>query len=237
MTMATAWSPRMSWRSTSTPTCAKDTGGRQNPTSEARQLRSQNAAGLRARQRQARRPAAAQVRHPGHRIQYGWRGSLRGWQIAGRRRQGQAPAFAGHASRHAHRFRASKWATSRTARATRWFTPATTRTVSIKIQFVRRRPKAALDDLDNGLEYYNKGNADNYKKAAESFRKGPGRRPHLQPGRTLPGPHLQRPVRRGQGRAIFSQGASQSTPIMWRPTPASPACCWITATWTRLSAS
>ena len=49
--------------------------------------------------------------------------------------------------------------------------PGDERTISIKIQFVRRRPKAALDDLDHGLEYYNKGNADNYKKAAELFQK------------------------------------------------------------------
>ena len=49
--------------------------------------------------------------------------------------------------------------------------PGEERTVSIKIQFVRRRPKAAIDDLDRGLELYNKGFKDNYIKAAESFQK------------------------------------------------------------------
>src|SRR5205823_1207996 len=49
--------------------------------------------------------------------------------------------------------------------------PGEERVVSLKIQFVRRRPKAAVDDLDRGLEFYNKGFQDNYKKAAEYFLK------------------------------------------------------------------
>ena len=36
----------------------------------------------------------------------------------------------------------------------------------------RRRPKAALDQLNDGLAFYNKGFADNYKKAVGAFRKG-----------------------------------------------------------------
>lgn len=47
--------------------------------------------------------------------------------------------------------------------------PGDERTVSIKIQFVRRRPKAAVDHLDRGLEYYNKGFKENYLKAAAEF--------------------------------------------------------------------
>jgi tetratricopeptide (TPR) repeat protein len=47
--------------------------------------------------------------------------------------------------------------------------PGEERTVSLKIQFVRRRPKAALDHLDKGLEFYNRGFKENYEKAAEYF--------------------------------------------------------------------
>jgi tetratricopeptide (TPR) repeat protein len=47
--------------------------------------------------------------------------------------------------------------------------PGEERTVSLKIQFARRRTKAALDNLDRGLESYNKGFKDNYLKAAEHF--------------------------------------------------------------------
>jgi tetratricopeptide (TPR) repeat protein len=49
--------------------------------------------------------------------------------------------------------------------------PGEERVVTIKIQFARRRNKAALDDVDRGLEYYNKGFKDNYLKAAEHFQK------------------------------------------------------------------
>ncbi len=49
--------------------------------------------------------------------------------------------------------------------------PGQESTITINIRFVRKRPKAALDELDRGLEYYNKGYADNYKKAAAHFQK------------------------------------------------------------------
>lgn len=49
--------------------------------------------------------------------------------------------------------------------------PGEERTVSLKIQFQRRRPKAAVDQLEKGLEFYNKGFKDNYAKAAEHFEK------------------------------------------------------------------
>jgi tetratricopeptide (TPR) repeat protein len=49
--------------------------------------------------------------------------------------------------------------------------PGEERTVSLKIQFARRRPKAAVDHLDRGLEFYNKGFQENYRKAAEEFEK------------------------------------------------------------------
>ncbi len=49
--------------------------------------------------------------------------------------------------------------------------PGRDSTVTIKILIARRRPKAAVDQLNDGLALYNKGFADNYKKAAEHFEK------------------------------------------------------------------
>ncbi|MEQ1947150.1 MAG: caspase family protein [Bryobacteraceae bacterium] len=49
--------------------------------------------------------------------------------------------------------------------------PGREATVSIKILIQRRRPRAAVDQLNEGLEYYNKGFAENYKKAVEHFEK------------------------------------------------------------------
>ena len=49
--------------------------------------------------------------------------------------------------------------------------PGRESTVTLKILIQRRRPKAALDELNEGLAFYNKGFADNYKKAIEHFAK------------------------------------------------------------------
>jgi tetratricopeptide (TPR) repeat protein len=49
--------------------------------------------------------------------------------------------------------------------------PGRDSTVTIKISIARRRTKAAVDELNDGLALYNKGFADNYKKAAEHFEK------------------------------------------------------------------
>ncbi|HUO31252.1 MAG TPA: tetratricopeptide repeat protein [Bryobacteraceae bacterium] len=49
--------------------------------------------------------------------------------------------------------------------------PGRETTVSIKILIARRRNRAAADALDKGLVYYNKGFAQNYKKAVEEFQK------------------------------------------------------------------
>jgi tetratricopeptide (TPR) repeat protein len=49
--------------------------------------------------------------------------------------------------------------------------PGQETTVTLKILYVRRRNKRAADLLDKGLEYYNKGFAENYKKAVEQFEK------------------------------------------------------------------
>ena len=42
-------------------------------------------------------------------------------------------------------------------------------TVTLKILIVRRRPRAAVEQFDKGLELYNKGTPENYSKAVESF--------------------------------------------------------------------
>ena len=49
--------------------------------------------------------------------------------------------------------------------------PGQETTVSIKILIAKRRNKAALDAVDEGLKYYSKGFAENYKKAATYFEK------------------------------------------------------------------
>ena len=49
--------------------------------------------------------------------------------------------------------------------------PGRDSTVSLKILIARRRNKAAVDELDDGLKLYNKGGADNYKKAVAHFEK------------------------------------------------------------------
>jgi tetratricopeptide (TPR) repeat protein len=49
--------------------------------------------------------------------------------------------------------------------------PGQSTTVTIKILYARRRDKAALEELDKGIELYNKGSESNYRKAAERFEK------------------------------------------------------------------
>jgi tetratricopeptide (TPR) repeat protein len=49
--------------------------------------------------------------------------------------------------------------------------PGQESTVSIKILIARRHAKAAADSLDKGIEYYQKGFEQNYRKAAELFEK------------------------------------------------------------------
>jgi len=49
--------------------------------------------------------------------------------------------------------------------------PGQETTVSIKILIAKRHNKAALDAVDEGLKYYSKGFAENYKKAATYFEK------------------------------------------------------------------
>lgn len=44
--------------------------------------------------------------------------------------------------------------------------PGQESTVTLKISIPRRRPQAALDSLEKGLELYNKGTAESYRKAA-----------------------------------------------------------------------
>jgi tetratricopeptide (TPR) repeat protein len=49
--------------------------------------------------------------------------------------------------------------------------PGQTTTVTIKILYARRRDKAALEELDKGIELYNKGFESNYTKAVARFEK------------------------------------------------------------------
>jgi tetratricopeptide (TPR) repeat protein len=49
--------------------------------------------------------------------------------------------------------------------------PGQDTTVTLRIIIARRASRAAVDEFDKGIEFYNKGFADNYKKAAEHFNK------------------------------------------------------------------
>lgn len=52
-------------------------------------------------------------------------------------------------------------------------------TVTLKIMVPRHHNKAAVDRLDNGLEHYNKGFADNYKRAVGEFQQALALEPHF----------------------------------------------------------
>jgi tetratricopeptide (TPR) repeat protein/uncharacterized caspase-like protein len=47
--------------------------------------------------------------------------------------------------------------------------PGQDTTVTIRLLIARRASHAAVDEFDKGIEFYNKGSAENYKKAAEDF--------------------------------------------------------------------
>ena len=49
--------------------------------------------------------------------------------------------------------------------------PGLKTTVSIRILMARHRTRAAIDALDEGMRFYNKGYAQNYRKAADAFQK------------------------------------------------------------------
>jgi tetratricopeptide (TPR) repeat protein len=49
--------------------------------------------------------------------------------------------------------------------------PGQTTTVTIKLLIPRRRNRAAVDSLERGIEFYNKGYEQNYRKAVEQFQK------------------------------------------------------------------
>jgi tetratricopeptide (TPR) repeat protein len=57
--------------------------------------------------------------------------------------------------------------------------PGQESTVSVKITIARRRNKAAMDLLDDGLKYYNKGSEPNYRKAVELMEKALAQEPSL----------------------------------------------------------
>ena len=47
--------------------------------------------------------------------------------------------------------------------------PGEESTVTLKILIARRRPRAAVEQFDKGLDFYNKGTPENYRKAVECF--------------------------------------------------------------------
>jgi tetratricopeptide (TPR) repeat protein/uncharacterized caspase-like protein len=49
--------------------------------------------------------------------------------------------------------------------------PGQESTVSIRILVARRRPRAAVDAFEKGIEYYNKGFEENYRRASEQFQR------------------------------------------------------------------
>jgi tetratricopeptide (TPR) repeat protein len=52
--------------------------------------------------------------------------------------------------------------------------PGQETTVSVRILIARNRNKAAVDHFDKGIEFYNKGSQDNYRKAAAEFEQALG---------------------------------------------------------------
>lgn len=52
--------------------------------------------------------------------------------------------------------------------------PGQETTVSVRILIARNRNKAAVDHFDRGIEFYNKGSQDNYRKAAGEFEQALG---------------------------------------------------------------
>ena len=65
--------------------------------------------------------------------------------------------------------------------------PGQETTVSLRILIPRQRKQAAVDLLDQGIEYYKKGFEANYKKAEEKLNASGAHRSELQPGLYVPG--------------------------------------------------
>jgi len=72
--------------------------------------------------------------------------------------------------------------------------PGQETTVSVKIIIPRRRQKAAVDKFDRGMEFYNKGTPDAYKKAIEEFQAAFQSDPAYSQAALLHGARLPGPV-------------------------------------------
>ena len=84
--------------------------------------------------------------------------------------------------------------------------------VRIRILIPRRRNKAAVDLLQDGMKHYLKGNEQDYKKAVEFFERALAADPDLQPGRLLSRPHLQRALRLSKTPAVTISKPSSLDP-------------------------
>ena len=115
--------------------------------------------------------------------------------------------------------------------------PGRDSTVSLKILIVRRRNKAAVDELDEGLKLYNKGGADNYKKAVARFEKALQIDGKYSQAALVSGPRLQFAVRRKEIRGRVSQGHRDRSRLHGSARRAWPGCCSISAARTKRSAS
>ena len=108
--------------------------------------------------------------------------------------------------------------------------------MTIKILIPRRRDKAAADSLDKGIESYQKGDEQNYKKAAELFEKALQIDPTYSQAAFYLGLTYNALFDEDKAAAVFQEGHRRSIPTTWRRAPPTPACCSISATWTKPSA-
>ena len=109
-------------------------------------------------------------------------------------------------------------------------------TVTLKILIARRRPRAAVEQFDKGLDLYNKGTPENYHKAVESFQAALQADPNYSQAALYLG-RVYRDLFQDQDAESGCGGPSRSTPIIWRRAPPWEACCWIRERSTNPSAS
>ena len=91
--------------------------------------------------------------------------------------------------------------------------------------------------FDKGMEYYQKGNEQNYRKAAELFEKALEVDPTYSQAAFYLGLTYSALFDEDKRRQFLQEGHRNSTRIIWRRTPTMAACCSIPATWMRPFAS
>ena len=89
--------------------------------------------------------------------------------------------------------------------------PGQESTVSLKIQTIRRRKKAATDEVDRGLKFYRDGGESNYKKAVEAFQKALALEPHYYEAAMYMGRAQNALFENGKAMEWFKQA------IDWQP--------------------